>query len=143
MLIKIKRFDKQILLPTYKTSGAAAIDLYSRVTVTIKPHSVELIPLNIAIEVPNGYFSLLVTRSSTYKLGLTSINGVGIIDRDYCGDNDELMFPLMNYTSKKVTIEKATRIAQLIIIKNDIFDIKEVDKLKSINRGGFGTTGKK
>ena len=52
MKIKIKRFDKDIPLPEYKTDGAVALDMYSRETVTIQPKEVKLIPLNVAIEIP-------------------------------------------------------------------------------------------
>ena len=117
--------------------------MYSRTTVTIKSHEVVLIPLNVALEIPNGYFVLLVNRSSTYKLGITCINGLGIGDHDYCGDNDEYMFPSLNYTDKEVTIEKGTRCCQILILPVARVDILEVDTLGNTDRGGFGTTGKK
>ena len=108
MNIKIKRFDKALPLPEYKSEGAVALDLYSRESVKIQPGEVKLIPLNVAIEIPKGYFLLLVNRSSTHKLGITCVNGVGIGDYDFCGDNDEYMFPALNYTDKEVTIERGT-----------------------------------
>ena len=84
--IKIKRFDKSLPLPEYKTNGAAAFDFYTREEAVIKPGELAMIPINLAIEIPRGYFLLLAARSSTYKLGLTMINGIGIIDPDFRGD---------------------------------------------------------
>jgi dUTP pyrophosphatase len=143
MQIKIKRFDKSLPLPAYKTAGAAAFDLCSRIDIVAIPNQVTLIPLNVAIEIPNGYHSLLLSRSSTQKLGLTPANGIGLIDNDYCGDNDEWLFPIINFTDKDVKIEKGTRLAQVLIQKTEIFEIVEVEKLQNMNRGGIGTTGVK
>lgn len=70
-------------------------------------------------------------------------NGIGIIDSDYCGDNDEILFAAFNFTKKAVAIEKGTRVAQLILVKFAKADIKEVRSLGNKDRGGFGSTGKK
>ncbi len=143
MNIKIKRFDKELPIPEYKSEGAVALDLYSRTDISIQPGEVVLIPLNIAVEIPKGYFILLVNRSSTYKLGITCVNGLGIGDYDYCGDNDEYKFPALNYTDQEVTIEKGTRCCQMLILPIEKAEITEVDKLENSDRGGFGTTGNK
>ncbi len=141
--IRIKRFDKSLPLPEYKTPGAAGFDFYTREEVTIKPGELALIPLNLAIEVPKGHVVLLVARSSTRKFGLTMINGVGIMDSDYRGDNDEYHFSAQNFTKKTVTIEKGARIAQGILVQYHQAKWKEVPKLGNKSRGGFGTTGHK
>lgn len=142
MDIKIKRFDKTLPIPEYKTKGAAAFDLYVREDVTINPGEVVLIPLNIAIEIPNGYWALLVNRSSTYKLGITCANGLGVGDSDYCGDNDEYKFPALNYTKEVIHIEKGTRCCQMLILPVEQVTIHDVDHLDNSDRGGFGSTGK-
>ncbi len=143
MKVKIKRFDKTIDLPSYKTLGAACIDLYSRETIAIKAHEVGLISLNIAIQIPKDHFGVLLARSSTHKMGIMAANGIGIIDSDYCGDNDEISFAALNFTDREVTIEKATRVAQLMVLTCKQMEIIEVSKLKNKDRGGFGSTGKK
>jgi dUTP pyrophosphatase len=143
MEIKIKRFDKELPLPEYKTDGAAAFDLYAREDVTIQPGEVALIPLNVAIQIPKSYFILLVNRSSTFKMGITCANGLGIGDSDYCGDNDEYKFPALNYTKEAVTIEKGTRCCQMLILPVEQVDIQEVEHLGNEDRGGFGSTGNK
>jgi dUTP pyrophosphatase len=143
MDVKIKRFDKTLPIPEYKTAGAAAFDLYSREDITIQPNTIALIPLNVAIQLPKGYFLLLVNRSSTYKLGITCINGLGIGDSDYCGDNDEYMFPAINYTKEVVHIEKGTRVCQALILPVSQMNILDVKHLENKDRGGFGTTGNK
>ena len=143
MKLKIKRFDKSLPLPVHKTAGAVAIDLCARTDFTIESHQFGYIPMNVAIEIPDGYFILMAPRSSTHKLGLMGLNGVGVFDRDFCGDNDEYHFIAYNFTDSSVSIEKGTRLCQLLLIKCENFDFQEVDKMESVNRGGFGTTGVK
>lgn len=116
--------------------------MYCRTTVTIPPQEVVLIPLNVAIEIPPSYFVLLAGRSSTHKLGITCANGIGIGDYDFIGDNDEYHFPALNFTTKPVTIERGSRICQIIILPVEKVIVKEVEKLSSPDRGAFGTTGK-
>jgi dUTP diphosphatase len=143
MKIKIKRFDKSLPLPIHKTPGSVAVDLYSRLDSTIKAHQVAYIPMNVAIEIPTGYFVMMAPRSSTHKIGLTGVNGVGVFDRDFCGDNDEYHFIVYNFTDKEVKVEKGTRLCQLLLIKCEDFNIQEVNKMKNTDRGGIGSTGVK
>lgn len=143
MKLKIKRFDKSLPLPVHKTAGAVAVDLYSREEITIEPHQLGYVPMNVALEIPDGYFVMMASRSSTHKMGVTGVNGVGIFDRDFCGDNDEYRYIAFNFTDKPVFIEKGTRLCQLLLIKCENFDFEEVDHLNNTDRGGFGTTGQK
>ena len=143
MKIRIKRFDKSIPLPTYQTPGAACMDLYSREDVVIKPKEIAQIKLNVSIHLPKGTFGLLAARSSTYKMGIIAINGIGIMDCDFGGDNDEWKFLAYNYTDKIVKIEKGTRIAQFMVFTYKKVELEEVESLDNPDRGGFGTTGHK
>lgn len=143
MKVIIKRFDKTLPLPAHKTSGAVAIDLCSRLDIEITPKEIVYIPMNVALKVPDGYFVLLSPRSSTHKLGIQGINGVGIMDRDYCGDDDEYHFAVRNFIDRTVKIEKGTRLCQLVLIKCENFDFEEVEAMDNPSRGGFGTTGLK
>ncbi|MDD2482822.1 MAG: dUTP diphosphatase [Candidatus Shapirobacteria bacterium] len=141
MKLKIKRFDKTLPLPVHKTSGSVAVDLYSRLDVEIKAKEIAYIPMNVAIKIPDAYFIMQVPRSSTHKLGVIAVNSVGIIDRDYCGNDDEYLFPAYNFTDKTISIKKGTRLSQLVLIKCENFEFDEVDKMDEVSRGGFGSTG--
>lgn len=141
MKLKIKRFDKSLPLPEYKTDGAAALDLYVRQTTKIDSHQIGHVPLNIAIELPANHWALLAARSSLHKKGLMMANGIGVGDEDYCGDNDEYGAILFNFSDETVIVEKGERIAQLIILPRERVVIKEVDQLGNKDRGGVGSTG--
>ena len=142
MIVEIKRIDKTVPLPEYKTEGAAAFDLYARVGVEIPAKEFKYVPLNVAVGTPSGYFLLLVARSSTHKKGIWMANGIGVGDSDFSGDGDEYSAVYYNFTDKPVIIEKGERIAQGLIVKREQVEWKEVEKMENKNRGGFGTTGK-
>ena len=143
MNIRIKRIDKSLPLPQYKTKGAAGFDVYARTTITIKPKEVAYIPLNVVLEISAGTWVLLAPRSSTHKLGITAANSIGVGDADFCGDNDEYHFAAFNFTDKEVTVERGTRIAQMILVNYSQVNLEEVESFNRENRGGFGSTGLK
>ena len=143
MKVWIKRFDKEIPLPAYKSPGAVCVDLYARETIRIPAGKVAIIPLNIAIEIPKGYWGMVVPRGSTHKLGILMVNSMAVVDEDFCGDNDEYVFPGLNFTDKEVVIERGLRIAQMMIMKYEKFEFEEVNKLDNPDRGMLGTTGSK
>ena len=141
MGIKIKRFNKELPLPEYHTNGAAAFDLTVREAVTIEPGKIGYIPLNVAIETPAGHFFLLAARSSTHKKGLMLVNGIGIVDPDYCGDGDEIKAAFLNFTNEPVHIAFGDRIAQGMFVSFSRAEWNEVDVMNNDTRGGFGSTG--
>lgn len=141
MKVKIKLFDKSLPLPEYKTSGAAAMDLYAREEVQILPHQVLLVPLNIALQLPADYYVQISARSSLHKKGLMLANGIGIGDSDYCGDGDEYLAALYNFSDKPVTVQRGERIVQMIVLKRERIEFEELAKFTDKDRGGFGSTG--
>jgi len=141
LTIRLKRIDTSLPLPQYHTEGAAAFDLYSRIDVTLEPGVMDRIPLNVVIEAPKGYWALLTPRSSLHKKGLIPAGGIGVMDPDFCGDEDEYKAALFNPTDKPVTIARGERIMQVVFLPLVHPQIEEVTSMKSPSRGGFGTTG--
>lgn len=117
------------------------LDLRIAEDVDIKAGEFKLIPLGVAMRLPEGYEALVIPRSSTFKkYGIIQANSVGLIDESYRGDNDEWHFPA--YATRDITIPKNTRICQFRILEHQPpVMLKEVTKLSNIDRGGFGSTG--
>jgi len=144
MEVKIKRIDKSLPLPIYETSGSVGFDILARENTIINPKTIELIPGNIVVEVPEGYMLIVASRSSTpRKKGLTPPHGLGIIDHDYCGEKDEIKIQVYNFSDKIVSVEKGEKIAQGVFIKIDKVKWTEVNEMKAESRGGFGSTDTK
>ncbi len=141
MRVRIKRIDKSLPLPEYKTVGAVAFDLSARIATTILPKSIVRVPLNVAIEPPLGYMVMVAARSSLHKKGLMLANGVGVVDNDFAGNEDEYMVSLYNFSDQPVSVERGDRIVQGIFKKYDQAEWEEVDDLGNKTRGGFGSTG--
>lgn len=139
--VAIKRVDKSLPLPTYATGGSVGFDLLCRETVEILPRRIELIPGNVIVQIPAGYFLMLTLRSSTpRRKSLLIPNGVGIIDQDYCGEGDELKVQVLNFSEEAVLVKKGERIAQGLFLPVMRVDWEEVETLGA-GRGGFGSTG--
>ena len=142
MQVKIKRIEKDLPLPEYKTSGAVAFDIYSRVETAIQPQTFETLPTNLIIAIPEGYMLMLAARSSSAnKKGLTMRNGVGIIDPDFCGPEDELHVMIHNFSNEVKIVERGERVAQGIFIPIRKGEWIEVEEMTAETRGGFGSTG--
>lgn len=142
MQINIKRIDTSLPLPEYQTSGSVAFDLYSRIDMTIAPKSLGLIPTNLIIETPKGYMLMVASRSSTpKKKSLLVPHGIGIIDQDYCGEKDEILFQAYNFSDQEVAVTKGERIGQAVFVKIERGDWQEATEMTGPNRGGFGSTG--
>ena len=109
----------------------------------MKKGDFQLIPLGVAIQLPENTEALLVPRSSTFKkYGIIQANSVGVIDESYCGEQDEWMFPA--YATKDIVIPKNTRICQFRIQEHQpAVTIRVVEHLTGTNRGGFGSTGER
>ena len=84
----------------------------------------------------------IFARSSTpLKRGLMVANGVGIVDQDYCGPNDEVKIAVVNFTAAPVHVSTGDRIAQGILLPATKVSWEEVAEVRQESRGGFGSTG--
>ena len=142
MLVRIHRLSPSVSLPRYESDGAAAFDLAASENTTIPSGEVVLVPTGLVVEVPPGMFLGIFARSSTpLKRGLMVANGVGIVDRDYCGPLDEVKIAVLNFTVAAVQVMAGDRIAQGILLPTIRVVWEEVEEVRKDSRGGFGSTG--
>lgn len=140
--IKVKYFVDGIDELCYVAGKSDWIDLHAAEDVTLKAGEFRLIPLGVAVALPEGYEAHIVPRSSTFKnYGILQTNSMGVVDCSYCGDNDQWRMPV--YATRDVTIEKNARICQFRIMENQPpLTFTRVERLDGPDRGGFGSTGK-
>ena len=129
-------------LPAYQTPGAAALDLTAAVDVEVGPGQLALVPTGLVFAVPPGHFLAIVARSSLPKRGLMVANGLGVLDSDYRGPQDEAKVLVLNHTGAPVHISRGERIAQAFVLavpRVAFVPLQHDDGADS--RGGFGSTG--
>ena len=142
MRLKIKRLDSGVGFPEAATARAAGFDLAAAVDMEIPPRSIRLVGTGLVIGVPDGYFLGIFARSSTpLRRGLMVANGVGVVDADYCGPEDEVKIQLLNFTDAPVQVSRGDRLAQGIVLPCPRVEWEEVDAVSQPTRGGFGSTG--
>lgn len=117
------------------------IDLKAACDVVLFEGEYAVIPLGIAVELPEGYEAHIAPRSSTFKrYGVLCANSVGIIDNAYNGDGDQWGFPV--YATRRTEIPKGARVCQFrVVASQPALEIERVESLGNADRGGFGSTG--
>jgi dUTP pyrophosphatase len=128
--------------PAYQSPGAAALDLAAATDVTVPPHGLVAVPTGLVFAVPPGYFLAIVARSSLPRRGLLVANGLGVLDSDYRGPEDEARVLVLNYTDAPVTIAAGDRIAQAFVLAVPQVVFAPFTPDASPSRGGFGSTGR-
>ena len=138
--IKIKYFTDKIDKIS-KIEKGDWIDLRAAETVELKVGEFKLIPLGVAMQLPEGYEAHVVPRSSTFKnFGVIQTNHQGVIDNSYCGDNDQWFMPVLAMRDTKINVND--RICQFRIVdKQPKIVFEEVLELGNNDRGGHGSTG--
>lgn len=140
--IVIKYHNKNLSKIVQKPNGDW-IDLRSSENVKLKAGEYKLINLGVSMKLPEGYEAHIVPRSSTFKnWGLIQTNHMGVVDNSYCGNNDIWRFPA--FAVRDTEIKENDRICQFRIVKKQPTVIFiETEELNDIDRGGFGSTGRR
>ncbi len=143
LAVRIARVDPALPLPAYETPGAVGFDLLARLATTVAPGALARIPANVIVETPPGYMLLVAARSSLPgRRGLSVPHGIGVIDQDYCGADDEILVQVYNFTAEPVTVARGERIAQGVFVRVDRARWEEADFATQPSRGGFGSTSR-
>jgi dUTP pyrophosphatase len=144
MIINIKALSTQAILPYRATSKAAGYDMSSIENHVISPGESALVGTGIAMQIPDGYYGRLASRSGLAVKHNIEV-GAGVIDADYEG---EIKILLRNLGRQPCAITAGQRIAQIIITKiaeeTRFVEVEDfVTAASSNSRGscGFGSTG--
>lgn len=139
--IRIKYFSDKIEKLRYIDGKSDWIDLRASEDITLKKGEFRLIPLGVAMQLPEGYEAHIVPRSSTYKnFGVIQTNHMGVVDESYCGDGDQWYWPALAVRDTEIHVND--RICQFRIMRHQpeiVFE--ETERLGDTDRGGFGSSG--
>ena len=128
------KMSTNAVTPTRATEGSVGLDFYSPADYVIPPHNQLLIPTQIKLQIPLGYYGRLASKSSLAILHQLHV-GAGVIDPDYTGG---IMVLLINTASHVHPIMRGDPIAQLILEKVSIPILREVKELPPTTRGAHG-----
>ena len=142
--VLIKRLDKAVKLPEYKSDGASGIDLMAFVknSIKVKPQSSTLIPTGISLAFSNNYEIQIRPRSGlALRKNISVLNTPGTVDSDYRG---EIKVIIYNHGNEDFIINNGDRIAQMVLSPVIKINFEETNNLPDTVRGqgGFGSTGK-
>ena len=141
MNLNVKKLHPEAKLPSKGHPGDAGIDFFAEETAVFAPGAQVNVKTGVAVEIPEGHVGLIWDKSSiSFNKGLKVMGGV--IDAGYRG---EIIMSLYNTSSSEQTIEKGSKIAQMIIQKFEDCEIKEVFEVSETVRGEGreGSTGQK
>jgi dUTP pyrophosphatase len=137
--IKIKKLKENAVIPSYAHPGDAGLDFYSTESVVLKPGERRVISTGIAIELPEGYVSLIWGKGGlAAKKGIAILGGV--IEHTYRGDYGVVA---LNTSSEDFVVSEGDKIAQLLIQPIATAEIEVVGELSESVRGdgAYGSTG--
>jgi dUTP pyrophosphatase len=120
----------------------AGLDLRSRIDAVLDPGKRMLVPVVVLVEIPTGFPGFVLSRSGlVVKHGVTVLDGLGLINSGYRGEN---MVPSINTDlPEPYVITRGDRIAQLVVMAVPEVVVVEVDTLDDADRGGgFGSSGR-
>ncbi|KAI9597229.1 dUTPase-like protein [Syncephalis fuscata] len=138
---KVKRLSKKARLPKRGSSLAAGYDICSARQMKIPPKGKALVPTDLAMQIPLGTYGRIAPRSGLAVRKFIDV-GAGVIDADYRGPLQILLF---NFGDETFEINEGDRIAQMVLERIITPDVEEVEELDDTDRGenGFGSTGVK
>ena len=141
MQVNFVLLDRELPIPSTAHIGDAAVDLHSRIDVTLQPGERAAVPTGLAVAIPDGHAGLVLPRSGhAMRMGVGVVNGPGLIDSGYRG---EISVILINHGDDTVDFARGERIAQLAVVPVPTVIWNQVDTLDETERGsgGFGSTG--
>lgn len=140
-----KVYSKTGIYPTRKSAKAGAYDVHLPDSLVLEPSETSTVPTGLIIECPKGYDYRVRVRSSVAAQGVIMTTGVGLIDEDYCGAEDELHFILHNLSKERVIFERFARVGQINFVKKPPEIVFQSEPLSYFEdnetRGGIGSTG--
>ena len=138
-IVKVKRVNVNVRLPSKGTEGAAGYDLSAAQSAVVPAHGKCLVQTGLSISLPPGCYGRIAPRSGLAIKKFIDV-GAGVIDSDYRGELGVILF---NFGEEDFIVNMGDRIAQLIFEKIKTPQIKDVQSLEETRRGnrGYGSTG--
>ena len=138
--MKIKKIISDVKLPKKAYSTDCGLDCFLPEEITIEPGETKCVGLGFGIEVPTGYATMFIPRSSTAKKGL--IIQTSVVD---CGYKGEVHLIITNASRISYHFNKDDRLCSMItykILEEELEEVKNFNSDSERGENGLGSTGK-
>ena len=125
------KMSPKAVVPTKATKYSIGLDLYSPENYLICPKRQVLIPIQIRLGIPPGYYGRITSKSGLAMQHRIHV-GAGVINPNYTG---EIKVLLINDAKHYYQVNWGDPIAQLILEKASIPILKQVKELPTTGRG--------
>jgi dUTP pyrophosphatase len=133
----------RVKLPRRATRGSAGYDFFVPRDIYLEPGHVIKFPTGIKCKMDHGLVLMMFVRSSVgFKYQTILVNGTGIIDEDYYGNENnegEIWIKLRNDGDKVLKLAAGDAVAQGIFVPYFVTKDDDTDGTRS---GGIGSTGR-
>ena len=138
-----KRMTDTAKEPLRSTRHSAGLDLFLDETVHIRSGETVVAGTGITFELEDSdrgmdWFIDIRIRSSLGARGIMLGNGAGVVDSDYEGN--EIKAILHNASNDAVTLQKGSKVMQMLILEHKSFYAKGVTYSYEERDGGLGST---
>lgn len=107
----------------FMTSGSVGYDLMLPDDTIFFPETINRVNFGVIVKPPEGYHTEIVSRSSTpVRYALEIPNAVGIVDADYCGEDDWLL-GLFKFNPEQIYVKSEW--SESAINLNEYTDLRE------------------
>ena len=132
--LQFVKMSPRAVVPTKATKYSIGLDLHSPDNYLICPKKQVLIPTQIKLGIPPGYYVRIASKSQLAIQNQVHV-GAGVIDPNYTG---EIKVLLINNSKHYYQVKEEEAIAQLILEKACIPVLKQVNELPITERGDRG-----
>ena len=132
--LQIVKMSPRAVVPTKATKYSIGLNLYSPESYLIHPKRQVLIPIQIRLGIPPGYYGRITSKSGLAMQHRIHL-GTGVIDLDYTG---EIKVLLIKDAKHYYQVNQGDPIAQLILEKASIPILRQVEELPTTGRGERG-----
>jgi dUTP pyrophosphatase len=101
--------------------------------VTLPPHSITKLKTGLCVEIPDGHFGLLTSKSSWASRGVITL--LDVIDSKYSSD---VTLMLHNVSGQKVNLESGRFVSQLMVMPYTRCTLRLTQQLSSSSREAKG-----
>ena len=132
--LQFLKMSPRAVVPTKATRCSIGLDLHSPDNYLIRPKKQVLIPTQIKLGIPPGYYGRIASKSRLAIQNQVHV-GAGVIDPDYPG---EIKVLLINNSKHYYQVKEGEPIAQLILEKASMPTPQQTKELPTTERGDRG-----